>query len=228
MDLKEAEASRHDAEAETLAIADVQAIADLIQQVHTLRKPTIAALNGDAFAGGAGLAMACDFVDRGASGAGSAIPRCSAGWSPAIVHARPGPPGRRAPRPGPAAHRRADRRGRGRALGAGQPGRRRRTRACDEAIALAPVAGRPAARRRSRRRSACSTRRAAGPPTSAAPPPSRAAVRVSDEALEGHARLPREAAAALGAPGSSRCNGVTQSIFAIDRPNVSGGSHGRE
>lgn len=47
---------------ETLMVANAQAIADLIDLVHKLPKPTIAALNGDAYAGGAGLALACDFV----------------------------------------------------------------------------------------------------------------------------------------------------------------------
>jgi methylglutaconyl-CoA hydratase len=62
MDLKEAQALGRDAEAERRAIADVQRIADVIHQIHSLRIPVIAALNGDAMAGGAGLALACDLV----------------------------------------------------------------------------------------------------------------------------------------------------------------------
>lgn len=62
MDLKEAVAAGDTAESEKAAIADVRGIADLISQLHRLSKPTIAALNGDALAAGAGLAIACDFV----------------------------------------------------------------------------------------------------------------------------------------------------------------------
>lgn len=62
MDMKEALEANQGPEAEHAAVTDLQAIADLITQVHALPRPTIAALNGDAYAGGAGLAMACDFV----------------------------------------------------------------------------------------------------------------------------------------------------------------------
>lgn len=62
MDLKEIVGPRSTPEAEKETVSGVQAIADLLMQVHRLSKPTIAALNGDALAGGAGLATACDFI----------------------------------------------------------------------------------------------------------------------------------------------------------------------
>ncbi len=62
MDLKEASASNNTAEAEQQAVSDAQALADLMAQIHEIPKPVIAALNGDAYAGGAGLMTACDFV----------------------------------------------------------------------------------------------------------------------------------------------------------------------
>lgn len=62
MDLKEAAESGETAESEQRAVDDVQAIAHLINQVHTFPRPTVAALQGAALAGGAGLALACDLV----------------------------------------------------------------------------------------------------------------------------------------------------------------------
>jgi methylglutaconyl-CoA hydratase len=62
LDLKEAEEFGRDAAAEQLAIADMQAFSDVIAQIHNLPVATVAALNGDAFAGGAGLVTACDLV----------------------------------------------------------------------------------------------------------------------------------------------------------------------
>jgi methylglutaconyl-CoA hydratase len=62
MDIKEAADFGDNPEAESRAVADTWAIAHLINQVHQFPRPMIAALQGDALAGGAGLALACDFV----------------------------------------------------------------------------------------------------------------------------------------------------------------------
>src|SRR5262249_35848786 len=58
--------------------------ADLLQYLHTLPKPTIAAVNGDAFAGGAGLMAACDLAIA-ASTARIAYPEVKRGLAPSIV-----------------------------------------------------------------------------------------------------------------------------------------------
>ena len=60
MDLKEAAAIDAAPDAEQQTIATLQEFADLLQRLHTLPKPTIAAVNGEALAGGAGLMAACD------------------------------------------------------------------------------------------------------------------------------------------------------------------------
>jgi methylglutaconyl-CoA hydratase len=62
MDLKEAAAMGTSHEAEQHTIATLQEFADLLQRLHTLPKPTIAAVNGEALAGGAGLLGACDLA----------------------------------------------------------------------------------------------------------------------------------------------------------------------
>ena len=84
MDLKEAMERGTSASAEKDAVADVQAIADLINQVHRFPKPTIAALDGDALGGGAGLAGACDFV-LAAAGARIGYPEVRRGLVAAVV-----------------------------------------------------------------------------------------------------------------------------------------------
>jgi methylglutaconyl-CoA hydratase len=65
MDLMEAAKERNSAEAEQHAVVTLQVYADLIQRIHTLPKVTIAAMSGDALAGGAGLMAACDFAVAG-------------------------------------------------------------------------------------------------------------------------------------------------------------------
>jgi methylglutaconyl-CoA hydratase len=84
MDLKEAFQRGEDDSAEAAAITDVQALADLINQLHRFSRPTIAALNGDALAGGAGLALACDFV-LAVAGARIGYPEVRRGLVPAVV-----------------------------------------------------------------------------------------------------------------------------------------------
>jgi methylglutaconyl-CoA hydratase len=62
LDLKEAGGVTATVEAERSEVAREQAVADLLGELHEFSKPTIAALNGDALAGGAGIATACDLV----------------------------------------------------------------------------------------------------------------------------------------------------------------------
>lgn len=64
MDFKEtaAHASAPTETTEKLIVAGAQAIADLLDLIHKFPKPTIAALEGDAYGGGAGIAAACDFI----------------------------------------------------------------------------------------------------------------------------------------------------------------------
>jgi methylglutaconyl-CoA hydratase len=62
MDLKEAAAAGESAEAEHAGVIAMREYADLIRRLHTLPQPVIAALNGDALAGGAGLMAACDLA----------------------------------------------------------------------------------------------------------------------------------------------------------------------
>jgi methylglutaconyl-CoA hydratase len=62
MDLKEAAAAADTPDAEQVTVAILQQFADLLHCLHALPKPTIAAVAGDALAGGAGLMAACDLV----------------------------------------------------------------------------------------------------------------------------------------------------------------------
>jgi methylglutaconyl-CoA hydratase len=84
MDLKEAVALETKPEAELEAIAILQEFADLIQKLHSLPKPAIAAVNGDALAGGAGLMAACDLAVA-VETARVGFPEVRRGLVPAIV-----------------------------------------------------------------------------------------------------------------------------------------------
>jgi methylglutaconyl-CoA hydratase len=84
MDLAEAAKERQGAEAEQNAVVALQIYADLLQRIHSLPKPTIAAVHGDALAGGAGLMSACDFAvaaDRARVG----YPEVLRGLVPSVV-----------------------------------------------------------------------------------------------------------------------------------------------
>lgn len=84
MDLKEASDPASSEEAERASVRDAQGIADLMDGLHRFPKPTIAAAQGDALAGGAGLALACDFVLM-AEGARLGFPEVRRGLVAAIV-----------------------------------------------------------------------------------------------------------------------------------------------
>ncbi len=84
MDLKEAAAEHESSEAEQHAVATLLEYADLIQKLHALPKLTIAAVNGDALAGGAGLMTACDFAVA-SSMARIGYPEVLRGLVPAVV-----------------------------------------------------------------------------------------------------------------------------------------------
>ena len=84
MDLKEAGEAGDGDQAERAAVRDAQGIADLIEHVHKFPHPTISALQGDALAGGAGVALACDFVVM-ADSARLGFPEVKRGLVAAIV-----------------------------------------------------------------------------------------------------------------------------------------------
>lgn len=62
MDLKEAAEQSATTDGEHAMVAILKEFADLLHCLHTLARPTIAAVNGDALAGGAGLMAACDMA----------------------------------------------------------------------------------------------------------------------------------------------------------------------
>ncbi len=62
MDLKEAAEMDAAPDGEHGVVAVLKEFADLLHCLHTLPKPSVAAINGDALAGGAGLMAACDMA----------------------------------------------------------------------------------------------------------------------------------------------------------------------
>jgi methylglutaconyl-CoA hydratase len=84
MDLKEATAIDALPDAEVQTIHVLQEFADLLQKLHTSPKPTVAAVHGDAIAGGAGLMASCDLAVA-AQTARIGYPEVRLGLVPAIV-----------------------------------------------------------------------------------------------------------------------------------------------
>lgn len=64
--------------------ADIEAFLWLMRRLHDLEKPTIAAVNGPALAGGAGLAIQCDFT-LAVAGAKFGYTEVKIGFIPAVV-----------------------------------------------------------------------------------------------------------------------------------------------
>lgn len=62
MDLKEAAAMDAAPDGEQDVVNVLKEFADLLHRLHTLPRPIVAAVNGDALAGGAGLMAACDLA----------------------------------------------------------------------------------------------------------------------------------------------------------------------
>jgi methylglutaconyl-CoA hydratase len=86
MDLNEVSESLDGPGAEERAVSEMQALADLYRRIHTLPQVSIAVVRGAAYGGGAGLAVACDFVFM-AEGAVIGYPEVRRGLVGAIVAA---------------------------------------------------------------------------------------------------------------------------------------------
>jgi methylglutaconyl-CoA hydratase len=84
MDLKEAAEEADSTEGESAGVAAMREFADLVLRLHTLPQPVIAAVNGDALAGGAGLMAACD-VAVAAATARIGYPEVLRGLAPVVV-----------------------------------------------------------------------------------------------------------------------------------------------
>ncbi len=65
--------------------ADSRRLMELFRRIHLLPKPVVAAINGPALGGGAGLASVCDFVLAGAERAKIGYTEVRIGFIPAVV-----------------------------------------------------------------------------------------------------------------------------------------------
>lgn len=84
MDLTEMLEAGDDADSEKRWLADARRYRDLLMQIYNLPKPTLAAVDGPALAGGAGLVLACDMA-VGSDRATFGLPEVRRGIVAAIV-----------------------------------------------------------------------------------------------------------------------------------------------
>ena len=136
MDLKEAAEMDATPDGEHAMVAVLKEFADLLHCLHTLPKPSIAAVNGDALAGGAGLMSACDMAVA-AETVRIGYPEVRRGLVAVDRHARPDPTGRRPPCPAAPPDGRPDLRPAAPSTGGSSTPSQRPSACLDEAIRIA-------------------------------------------------------------------------------------------
>ncbi len=178
-------------------VAVLKEFADLLHCLHTLPKPSIAAVNGDALRRRRGADGGLRPGGRGGDGA-DRLPGGPPRPGRRRRHARPDPPGRRPPRPAAPPDGRTDLRRGGPRLGPGQRGHDARRRAWPRRSGWPRVSSSAA-------RPALATTKRLLDETEGRPPNLRGAaaisavVRVSERGPGGDHGVRREAAATMGA-----------------------------
>ncbi len=76
---------RFAAKGEPENLEDARNLSKMLQQIHTLKKIVIAAVNGPALGGGCGIAAACDFVLVGREKGKLGAPEVKLGFLPAVI-----------------------------------------------------------------------------------------------------------------------------------------------
>jgi methylglutaconyl-CoA hydratase len=76
---------RFSAKGEQENLEDARNLSKMLQLIHTLKKPVIAAVNGPALGGGCGIAAACDFVFAAKDATKIGAPEVRLGFLPAVI-----------------------------------------------------------------------------------------------------------------------------------------------
>jgi methylglutaconyl-CoA hydratase len=76
---------RFAAKGEPENLEDARNLSRMLQLIHTLKKPVVAAVNGPALGGGCGIAAACDFVFAAKEKAKLGAPEVRLGFLPAVI-----------------------------------------------------------------------------------------------------------------------------------------------